>query len=137
MILRITSTDAAAAAEYCLIELQGMLDPFSAAEGYIGNDLGELTVTAVRFLRGYRYVSHAITHLPPSLTLALLALSILSPEPRHVDYWAPQAGREAGGFAASALHAAQARRCGWRERWRRRGGRALRCRRPCEAEAGV
>ena len=63
MILRITSTDAAAAAEYCLIELQGMLDPFSAAEGYIGNDLGELTVTAVRFLRGYRYVSHAITHL--------------------------------------------------------------------------
>ena len=44
-----------------------MLDPFSAAEGYIGNDLGELTVTAVRFLRGYRYVSHAKhTSLPLS-----------------------------------------------------------------------
>ena len=36
--------------EFALIELQGMLDPFSKEEGYCGNDLGELTITAVRAL---------------------------------------------------------------------------------------
>jgi hypothetical protein len=50
MIIPVKAADGAMTQEFALIELQGMLDPFSKEEGYCGNDLGELTITAVRAL---------------------------------------------------------------------------------------
>ena len=71
MIIPVTSADGAMTSEFALIELQGMLDPFSKEEGYCGNDLGELAITAVRPLSLMVCCCCCATPRDPQLTTLL------------------------------------------------------------------